>query len=698
MGIKNNNIKYKLILSIIPLIILVGSSLLLIDLSAFYLSWLDPTYVYLFNGLNLAQGSLEIGHIDHPGTPLQIYCAIVIRIVYFFRNETDIVESVLSNPELYLYTISYSLILINVIILFIVGIIAFNASKKLSVAVFIQLTPFISYVSINNIPIITTESFLIAIGLLMVLLSFIYTFYNKKISKYSYVLFFSVLSALSVATKISSLPVIIIPLFLLNNYKFRIQYILLTIIFFFLFTIPIIDKFSHHYQFMLNIFTHTGIYGSGKIGFINTNTFFSNLILIFTDEFPFTFSYIIVFIISILLLFKIRYFNNIEIRKKRLLYGIFIATSLQILIVAKHYSFHYLVPAYNFSILGLFTVWNILQTKITNKYEQFRKPILVIVYFIIVIVFFTTRFVYSYKFYPNLNNPLNTTVNFIKKYKKTPKILLLDGNRENTFVETALNFGKVYSGSLKWNYAKHLKTKYPISYFYTSNKGLFDWQNNLMNEEVLSKNSKLLIYAKDKDSLRVNKSIKNITENTKKFVSISKIYSNKITYENIYELSIDTNSINKLIKLEKEIYCNMEVLGNERDAFINTNRQYFFEGANLQSTQHSISGKKSIKLSKDSPFGMKTSISVKKGNFIKIKVWSYSISNNGVIVASADKIDEFYKSSSSIIRTKNNWKLLELSFYVTQNLTNNKLNIYLWNSGNKDIYFDDLIIEEYTYE
>jgi len=682
------------ILSIIPLIIIVGSFLILIDLSAFYLSWYDPTYAYLFNGLNLAQGSFELGHTDHPGTPLQLYCAIVIRIVFFIRNETNIVEGVFDNPEVYLYAISYSLVILNVLILFFVGFGVFKVSKNIYTALFIQSTPIVSLISMKYLPVVATESFLILIGLLIVFLSYIYTFHFKTTKKHNYLLFFSILSALSVATKISSFPILIIPFLLLDKYRFRLQYALLTIVFFFLFTLPIVNKFSHHFQFILKIFTHTGIYGSGESGLINSKDFISNLKLIFTGEFPFTFSYIIVFLMSILVLSKHKYSINIDIRKKRLLYGIFIATSLQILIVAKHYNFHYLIPAYNFSILGIFVVWNMLNIRVL-KDMQTRNTALKLFVFLSLLSIFTIRLFYSYKFYPNLNNPSNTTVKFLEKHKKTHKILLLDVSNESAFVESALYFGKVYSGKFQLNYEKYLKKKYPVTYFYSQKKGLFDWQNNLMNEKVLVKHSKLLIYAIDKNTVRVKKSINDITKNTKNYISISKIYSNKFTDENIYQLGIDTILINNHISLEKRIYCNMEIVKNK--SFTDTTEQFFFKGANLQSIEQAMSGKKSIKLTTSKAFGANTSIYVKHGNFLKIRAWSYSKDNSGVIVASANEVKDFYKSSSSIIFEKGDWKLIELSFYIPAYLKNKKINIYLWNNGNTDIYFDDFIIEEFTY-
>ena len=39
----------------------------------------DPAYVYLFNGLSILFG-VAPGHVDHPGTPLQLFVAFIILV------------------------------------------------------------------------------------------------------------------------------------------------------------------------------------------------------------------------------------------------------------------------------------------------------------------------------------------------------------------------------------------------------------------------------------------------------------------------------------------------------------------------------------------------------------------------------------------------------------------------------------------
>src|ERR1700730_1385628 len=45
----------------------------------YYLVSADPAYVYLFNGLSILFG-VAPGHVDHPGTPVQLFVAFIILV------------------------------------------------------------------------------------------------------------------------------------------------------------------------------------------------------------------------------------------------------------------------------------------------------------------------------------------------------------------------------------------------------------------------------------------------------------------------------------------------------------------------------------------------------------------------------------------------------------------------------------------
>ncbi len=61
----------------------------------------DPDYPYLFNALLIDQGQPP-EHIDHPGTPVQLWVAGALKITHFAVGRGSLVNDVLTRPEFYL--------------------------------------------------------------------------------------------------------------------------------------------------------------------------------------------------------------------------------------------------------------------------------------------------------------------------------------------------------------------------------------------------------------------------------------------------------------------------------------------------------------------------------------------------------------------------------------------------------------------
>src|SRR6185436_1662443 len=61
----------------------------------------DPEYAYLFNALSIAGGHAPY-HVDHPGTPLQMLGAVVLRAIALASGCDALVPDVIARPETYL--------------------------------------------------------------------------------------------------------------------------------------------------------------------------------------------------------------------------------------------------------------------------------------------------------------------------------------------------------------------------------------------------------------------------------------------------------------------------------------------------------------------------------------------------------------------------------------------------------------------
>ncbi len=65
----------------------------------------DPDYIYLLSGLSMGNLHLNVGHVDNPGTPLQIIVALVTRIVHLFAGEGSYSTDILQRPDFYLHKV-----------------------------------------------------------------------------------------------------------------------------------------------------------------------------------------------------------------------------------------------------------------------------------------------------------------------------------------------------------------------------------------------------------------------------------------------------------------------------------------------------------------------------------------------------------------------------------------------------------------
>lgn len=138
----------KIIISILPICFIFYSIYLRKTEGPYYAGFSDPSYIYLINSLNLAQfNGYGVGHIDHPGTPVQVFGAAVIRIIYLLKNLKDsLSEDVIYNPEYYLTELNLFSSILNAIGIFILGFTLFILSKSLLLSLTFQL---ISFLSIN---------------------------------------------------------------------------------------------------------------------------------------------------------------------------------------------------------------------------------------------------------------------------------------------------------------------------------------------------------------------------------------------------------------------------------------------------------------------------------------------------------------------------------------------------------------------
>jgi hypothetical protein len=188
-----------LVLFIFPSAFLVLQILLRTDYKYFFLSSHDPAYGYLFNGLNLAMGNMNLGLTAHPGTSLHCLVALNIFVLRIFSG-IFLPDYVILHPEYFLGIISSELIALNTLALFFLGVVIFKKTKKIYLSLALQLTPFVSIQGFSFASMVMLEPLLLCIEIIILILLTGVVFGEKEKFSVQEVVMIAILMGLGIST------------------------------------------------------------------------------------------------------------------------------------------------------------------------------------------------------------------------------------------------------------------------------------------------------------------------------------------------------------------------------------------------------------------------------------------------------------------------------------------------------------------
>lgn len=673
---------YYIVLLILPLIYLItGLSFERVRYAK------DPDYIYLMNALNITNGK-AVGHIDNPGTTVMETGAVVLWIAHLFdfSTEDDLQTSVLENPDHYLKHIQSLFVILNAILFFLIGLIVISKTRIIWYGIILQLAPFFSTNVLDHTwTKVSPEPLLLLTCTLLVIILVIFYYSNNK-RHIRYLIWFSLLSGFGLATKATFLPVIIIPFIVLPGMKRKNLYLLGMAVSFFVFTSPAISEYKYMFRWFYRLTTHTGIYGHGKQGFIDVDIFLKNIYSIFQNNQIFTVILVLAILtIILILILPVLRKKYLKTAQFKMLYALLLSQIIGILIVAKHYhANHYLLPELSLSGASLFFIFINIQTFLNPKIiNRIIAPILVIA-LLIFIPFWQIPFLkQANRGYHITNIEHDTVFRMIdNKYNGYTRVYCYP-NSLNKF--SALKFGNVYT---KGKNLLALKTIYPNTYFYDIGSNLFyNWNAETILEDIVANHGKeIVVLAKPLDENEIAKIVNN-------GFPIKQIYSGRV--QAIYEMdTVEIETILNRLSLSPvfEIAFNADTLNAEKTHFLSDG--HLFGKADTQSDEKARSGKHSVKLDKDRSFALDYSLeNLAPGDRYRISIWRYADNNNGHLVVAARQSSLFYRSVYDFLKTDSaGWKLLNIYFTVPDNLKDNRLKVYLWNTSSSTIYFDDLVI------
>jgi hypothetical protein len=690
-----------LLLLLIPIAVVVFDFFSLKNVGAMYMDWPDPAYAYLYNSTNLASGVMEVGHIDHPGTTAQVVGAIFVRAIYTFSGTKDsVAEDMIADPEKYLMTIAHILACLMGVFLIWFGFAITRLSKSLALGLFFQSALPLTFIALMFSLEIKPEPLIIFGTLTLIYHSYRYVFdtENPNRKDWKFVFGFGALGGFLIITKITTTPVLVLPFLLLSGWKNKFIYVLSTIGFAFVFFIPALSKLDYLINWINRIYSHSGIYGGGSEKVIDPTMYVENLTLIFKTNFLTCFLFGIT-LIAIIRLFVLRKVNFNEWKTNaalRWLISLFLVICAGMLLVAKHFGFHYLIPYY---LLMFPAAWLGIRSFIVN--ESKIKTFLQNQYVAVSIVLLLTAYngyddISHYNWHDNLRNPKYQTAAIMAQYPDIPRLY---ASFEFRFSEPApaLHFGWCYSGENRHSYTPYLKKYYPNTLFYKiDSKQYRDWEKDLTPYEVASRYKKLLLsfYLASPEFVAQTMSALEQLNSRTKSISVNKIYADVRTGEELYLVDIldkiDTSGVQPIPH-----FCDAEKI--ENNFFISNDNMVRFSGGEAVSTDFAHSGKQSIKLSKDFDFGLATKIPAIKGKEYEISVWRKSTNGKGVLAATASKYEILGITTNFPEQTDpGGWQLLRLHFAVPADYPEEFISVYAYSEqSDVPVYFDDFTLTSF---
>ena len=301
---------------------------------------LDPDYYYLLNGLRIAEG-LAPADISHPGTPVQVLIALVIKALHLFVPSEVMVDAVLDAPEAHLVaatTVMYPLIGLS---LWFLGRAAYHFGG-LWPALLAQSGVFLSRIIIKSALHPKPEAFLvIAVAGLM---AAVFTAAKAPRLQDRHALWMGIAVGFGIVCKIHFVALGVVPLLLLDRRRF-VLYALVSVASIVVFFAPAIPSIDIFLTFWGKTILGAGAYGSGAHTVIDPHRYPHDVMRLFSARWFFTGG----MILSLMMLaayFRLRRRGLLQADPlARMLAGIVLGQLASVLLVAKQPAPHYMLPA-----------------------------------------------------------------------------------------------------------------------------------------------------------------------------------------------------------------------------------------------------------------------------------------------------------------------------------------------------------------
>ncbi len=489
-AIKTN--KWWFFLLLIPSILIIEFNFCKQDY--FWNNHYDPSYAYLMNGLNLAVNHGDIGHTDHPGTPVQMIVAVIITTTYYFTpTGNSMPEDVLYYPEYYLRIIALIFTFVNIFLVLLLGFVALRCTGEVITSLMFQSMTFIpiSHLIQHNFYDVKPEPVQFAGTMILMMFFLVYSTgkglhgsfsINRRLNLTIPVapIAFGTLIGFIITCKTIAFPLFFFPLVLIPGARKKILYVLTCLATFLVLTIPIWNIYPKFIDRTLRFFVHSGKYGHGAANVMDIHAMDQNLINIVHTAPVFLF----VLVVSITLVIS-WFLRNMRDKRFNILATLVIIQLISVFLVCKEFAPRYMLPVLFTIVLNLYLIFLIFKV---------RKMLKNIVLLSFILACFSLNF----------RIPLDPTGDNlpIKREKGTLNIFCWD---------TPDPMAALYSGN---SYSKKMRNSllartYPHFVFYNYwMDQLTDWNHTLNFDSLRRVQPRIILYGPEKSFKKLNDSIK----------------------------------------------------------------------------------------------------------------------------------------------------------------------------------------------
>lgn len=363
----------------------------------------DPAYAYLFNGLLILDGQAP-WHVDHPGTPLQFICAGVVLLIHAIlmlsqaNQQSHLIDSVLLNPEAYLYGISCVLLLMNAGALYYFGHRVCRATSKMWLAIFCQLSGVSFAVLTPRAAYVAPEALLLFASycLLGLLTPNIFKETDDVVtqSKKLPAAWIALVCGFGLSVKVTFLPMFGL-IFAVRPLRKALRIIAFACIIFLIFLIPIANNLDRMFGWLWSVARHSGIHGSGRALMMDWSQLTQNLRSVLNwyallyGVMAILFLYLVVFLMRHAKQLINALFNQQQAACRSLIicrsasgidqslripFLLVVVIAAQTMLVLKHPGAHYLIPVLPLAYVGFAWLLNQANRRIDvfpnkNKYR-----------------------------------------------------------------------------------------------------------------------------------------------------------------------------------------------------------------------------------------------------------------------------------------------------------------------------------------